>query len=266
VARVPGPKCRCPVLEWCHGREHPDPAPTPGGPRGRRAGAAGRRQMRLATALADGHHPVRAALAAGELLLDQARVIVAALEALPADLEPRWWTGPRCSWSPRPGTTTPPRGGSWAGACSKSSTSAAGPGSTPDPCAPPSPCATTAAPPTAATGPLPRSPRHPLDPRRPHQHQHRPPPLPQTPHPSPQPRLHHHQTPRRESRLPPQNVSPPSGFEQALRALLNRPRLRPCPCLPGFATVAARPASPSEGHRREHGQEFQCRRTGASRS
>ena len=45
------------------------------------------RQMRLATALAYGHEPVRVALAAGDLLVEQARVIVDAVEALPADLD-----------------------------------------------------------------------------------------------------------------------------------------------------------------------------------
>ena len=46
------------------------------------------RRMRLALSLADGHEPVRVALAAGDLVIDQARVIVAAVEQLPADLDP----------------------------------------------------------------------------------------------------------------------------------------------------------------------------------
>ena len=45
------------------------------------------RQVRLAQALANGHEPVRAALAAGDLVVEQARVIVNAVEQLPADLE-----------------------------------------------------------------------------------------------------------------------------------------------------------------------------------
>jgi hypothetical protein len=45
--------------------------------------------IRLAVALAeDRHAPVRAALAAGDLNLEQARVIIGALEALPKDLDP----------------------------------------------------------------------------------------------------------------------------------------------------------------------------------
>jgi hypothetical protein len=50
-----------------------------------RAGA--HRRTRLATALAkDIHHPVRVALADGRLLVDQAEVIIAAVDALPEDL------------------------------------------------------------------------------------------------------------------------------------------------------------------------------------
>jgi hypothetical protein len=45
------------------------------------------RRMRLATALAEGHGPVRDALAAGDLVTEQARVIVDAVEQLPADLD-----------------------------------------------------------------------------------------------------------------------------------------------------------------------------------
>jgi hypothetical protein len=45
------------------------------------------KQLRLATALADGHEPVRVALAAGDVLVEQAHVIVAAVEQLPADLD-----------------------------------------------------------------------------------------------------------------------------------------------------------------------------------
>ena len=45
------------------------------------------KQVRLAQALANGHEPVRAALAAGDLVVEQARVIVNAVEQLPADLE-----------------------------------------------------------------------------------------------------------------------------------------------------------------------------------
>ena len=45
------------------------------------------KQIKLAQALASGHEPVRAALAAGDLVLEQARVIVHAVEQLPADLE-----------------------------------------------------------------------------------------------------------------------------------------------------------------------------------
>ena len=44
-------------------------------------------QLRLATALADGHEPVRVALAAGEVVVEQAQVIVQAVEQLPADLD-----------------------------------------------------------------------------------------------------------------------------------------------------------------------------------
>jgi hypothetical protein len=45
------------------------------------------RQMHLATALSTGHEPVRVALAAGDLLIEQAQVIVRAVEQLPADLD-----------------------------------------------------------------------------------------------------------------------------------------------------------------------------------
>ena len=52
--------------------------------------AAAHRKTRLATALgSEAFEPVRVALAEGRLLMDQAQVIVAAVEALPADLEPR---------------------------------------------------------------------------------------------------------------------------------------------------------------------------------
>jgi Domain of unknown function (DUF222) len=46
------------------------------------------RKMRLATALAETHEPVRAALAAGDVLVDQAWVIVDAVDALPAEVDP----------------------------------------------------------------------------------------------------------------------------------------------------------------------------------
>jgi hypothetical protein len=49
-----------------------------------RAGA--HRLTRLAGRLADGHEPVRAALAAGGVLVDQAAVVVDAVDALPTDL------------------------------------------------------------------------------------------------------------------------------------------------------------------------------------
>jgi hypothetical protein len=45
------------------------------------------RQMGLATALSAGHEPVRVALAAGDLVLEQAQIIVCAVEQLPADLD-----------------------------------------------------------------------------------------------------------------------------------------------------------------------------------
>ncbi|GAW49587.1 HNH nuclease [Nocardioides sp. PD653] len=45
------------------------------------------RQMSLATALSNGHEPVRVALAAGDVLVEQAQVIVRAVEQLPADLD-----------------------------------------------------------------------------------------------------------------------------------------------------------------------------------
>ncbi|WP_085873575.1 MULTISPECIES: HNH endonuclease signature motif containing protein [unclassified Nocardioides] len=45
------------------------------------------RQMGLAAALSAGHEPVRVALAAGDLVLEQAQVIVHAVEQLPADLD-----------------------------------------------------------------------------------------------------------------------------------------------------------------------------------
>jgi hypothetical protein len=45
------------------------------------------RQLHLATALAAGHEPVRVALAAGDLVVEQAQVIVRAVEELPADLD-----------------------------------------------------------------------------------------------------------------------------------------------------------------------------------
>ena len=52
-----------------------------------RAGA--HRAAKLATALAtQAHEPVRLALADGELLVDQAEVIIAAVDALPEDLDP----------------------------------------------------------------------------------------------------------------------------------------------------------------------------------
>jgi hypothetical protein len=45
------------------------------------------RQMGLATALSAGHEPVRVALAAGDLVVEQAQVVVHAVEQLPADLD-----------------------------------------------------------------------------------------------------------------------------------------------------------------------------------
>ena len=45
------------------------------------------RQLHLAKALADDHEPVRAALAAGDLVVEQARVIVHAVDRLPADVD-----------------------------------------------------------------------------------------------------------------------------------------------------------------------------------
>ncbi|GAW48198.1 HNH nuclease [Nocardioides sp. PD653] len=45
------------------------------------------RDMHLATALSAGHEPVRVALAAGDVLVEQAQVIVRAVEQLPADLD-----------------------------------------------------------------------------------------------------------------------------------------------------------------------------------
>ena len=52
--------------------------------------AAAHRKIRLAAALgSEGFEPVRVALAEGRLLVDQAQVIVAAVEALPADLDDR---------------------------------------------------------------------------------------------------------------------------------------------------------------------------------
>ena len=45
-------------------------------------------RMRLAQALDTGHEPVREALAAGELVLEQATVIVRAVQELPEDLDP----------------------------------------------------------------------------------------------------------------------------------------------------------------------------------
>ena len=52
----------------------------------RQTRSATHRVMRLAESLDRGHEPVRVALAEGELLADQARVIVAAVDDLPADL------------------------------------------------------------------------------------------------------------------------------------------------------------------------------------
>jgi hypothetical protein len=45
------------------------------------------RQLHLATALSHGHEPVRVALAAGDLVVEQAQTIVHAVEQLPADLD-----------------------------------------------------------------------------------------------------------------------------------------------------------------------------------
>jgi hypothetical protein len=45
------------------------------------------RQMHLATALGNGHESVRVALAAGDVIVEQAQVIVHAVEQLPADLD-----------------------------------------------------------------------------------------------------------------------------------------------------------------------------------
>ena len=60
-----------------------------------RAGA--HRKTKLATALAsEAHAPVRIALADGDLLVDQAEVIIAAIDALPAELEPEIVTDAQC--------------------------------------------------------------------------------------------------------------------------------------------------------------------------
>src|SRR4051794_31566771 len=48
--------------------------------------AAAHREMRLARALESEHEPVRAALGRGDLLLDQAQVVVDSVDALPTDL------------------------------------------------------------------------------------------------------------------------------------------------------------------------------------
>jgi hypothetical protein len=45
------------------------------------------KQLHLATALSNGHEPVRVALAAGHLVVEQAQTIVHAVEQLPADLD-----------------------------------------------------------------------------------------------------------------------------------------------------------------------------------
>ena len=50
--------------------------------------AEAHRKVRLGVALANDHEPVRAALAAGQLLSDQARVIVDAVDRLPAEVDP----------------------------------------------------------------------------------------------------------------------------------------------------------------------------------
>ncbi len=56
--------------------------------------AATHRDVKLAKALdTDAHEPVRRALAAGEILVDQAAVIVRAVDALPADAEA--WVAPK---------------------------------------------------------------------------------------------------------------------------------------------------------------------------
>ncbi len=52
----------------------------------RQTRAATHGKVRLANALEGSHEPVRDAMAAGELLPDQAQVIVAAVDALPADV------------------------------------------------------------------------------------------------------------------------------------------------------------------------------------
>ena len=50
--------------------------------------AEAQRKVRLGVSLNGDHEPVRAALAAGEMLTDQARVIVEAVDRLPADVDP----------------------------------------------------------------------------------------------------------------------------------------------------------------------------------
>ena len=64
-------------------------------------------------------HPLtRDALATGELLVEQAQVVVGAVDALPDDLDSSWSPRRRRSWSSRPRTSTPGRCGSPGVACS----------------------------------------------------------------------------------------------------------------------------------------------------
>ncbi|CUR57275.1 HNH nuclease (fragment) [metagenome] len=63
-------------------------------------------KVRLAVALDSEHEPVRDALAAGVLVLEQAAVIVRAVEELPDGLDPNSPLAPGPSWSPWVVTTT----------------------------------------------------------------------------------------------------------------------------------------------------------------
>ena len=83
-----------------------------------RPGAAAHRKTQLATALASPRRTSRSGSPwrTGRVLVDQAEVIVAAVDVLPADLDPAvWWRRPRRRWSGTPSTTTRRRCGSWAG-------------------------------------------------------------------------------------------------------------------------------------------------------
>ena len=74
----------------------------------RQTRAAAHRKTRLAAALgSEAFEPVRVALAEGRLLVDQAQVIVTAVQALPTDLDTRSGRTRRRGWSGTPSTTTP---------------------------------------------------------------------------------------------------------------------------------------------------------------